>query len=98
MYVGSPLDLVQPETLRFKVKEPVALLGEQRFQNVDIRLRVKGGGHVSQVYGETAPFPSLLPRTPELACSSIVICIDRLLLDWSLLRAMQSWGSIKLSL
>jgi hypothetical protein len=43
---------VQPETLRFKVKEPVALLGEHRFQNVDIRIRVKGGGHVSQVYGE----------------------------------------------
>ena len=43
---------MQPETLRFKVKEPVALLGEQRFQNVDIRIRVKGGGHVSQVYGE----------------------------------------------
>ena len=43
---------MQPETLRFKVKEPIALLGEQRFQNVDIRIRVKGGGHVSQVYGE----------------------------------------------
>ena len=43
---------MQPETLRFKVKEPVALLGEHRFQNVDIRIRVKGGGHVSQVYGE----------------------------------------------
>ena len=52
LLAGSPLDLVQPETLRFKVKEPVALLGEQRFQNVDIRIRVKGGGHVSQVYGQ----------------------------------------------
>ena len=47
---------MQPETLRFKVKEPVALLGEQRFQNVDIRIRVKGGGHVSQVYGERFNF------------------------------------------
>ena len=26
------------------------LLGKQRFSNVDIRIRVKGGGHVSQVY------------------------------------------------
>ena len=33
------------------MKEPIALLGEQRFQNVDIRIRVNGGGHVSQVYG-----------------------------------------------
>lgn len=48
---GSPLDLVQPDTMRFKVQEPVLLLGQQRFQNVDIRLRVKGGGHISQVYG-----------------------------------------------
>ena len=68
---GSPLDLVQPETLRFKVKEPVALLGEQRFQNVDIRIRVKGGGHVSQVYGERPSHISLkhglwgLRRPPE---------------------------------
>ncbi|KAK9861203.1 hypothetical protein WJX84_006045 [Apatococcus fuscideae] len=47
---GCPLDLAQPETLRWKLQEPVLLLGKQRFANVDIRLRVKGGGHVSQVY------------------------------------------------
>ncbi len=47
---GSPLDLVQPEALRWKVMEPVLLLGKQKFANVDIRIRVKGGGRVSQVY------------------------------------------------
>jgi hypothetical protein len=31
--------------------EPVLLLGKQRFEAVDIRIRVKGGGHVSQIYG-----------------------------------------------
>ncbi len=62
---GSPLDLVQPETLRFKVQEPVALLGEHRFQNVDIRIRVKGGGHVSQVYGES--HPHLPPTSARLS-------------------------------
>ncbi len=30
--------------------EPILLLGKQRFSNVDIRIRVKGGGHVSQIY------------------------------------------------
>jgi small subunit ribosomal protein S16e len=30
--------------------EPVLLLGKQRFANVDIRLRCKGGGRVSQAY------------------------------------------------
>ena len=33
--------------------EPVLLLGSARFANVDIRIRVKGGGFVSQVYGAT---------------------------------------------
>lgn len=48
---GSPLELVQPDTLRWKVMEPILLLGKQRFEAVDIRIRVKGGGHVSQIYG-----------------------------------------------
>lgn len=41
---GSPLELVQPETLRWKAFEPVLLLGKQRFSNVDIRIRVKVRG------------------------------------------------------
>ena len=49
---GSPLELVQPDTLRWKVMEPVLLLGKHRFEAVDIRIRVKGGGNVSQIYGE----------------------------------------------
>ncbi|KDD73182.1 ribosomal protein S9/S16 [Helicosporidium sp. ATCC 50920] len=47
---GAPLDLLQPDTMRLKVLEPVLLLGRQRFANVDVRLRVRGGGHVAQVY------------------------------------------------
>merc|ERR1711912_97379 len=35
---GVPIELVQPESLRFKVWEPVLLLG------------VKGGGYTSQLY------------------------------------------------
>jgi small subunit ribosomal protein S16e len=30
--------------------EPVILLGKDRFAHVDMRIRVKGGGQVSQVY------------------------------------------------
>ena len=30
--------------------EPIILLGRQRFANLDLRIRVKGGGHVSQMY------------------------------------------------
>ncbi|RFU23675.1 hypothetical protein B7463_g12665, partial [Scytalidium lignicola] len=47
---GKPLSLVQPEILRFKVYEPLLILGLDKFSNVDIRVRVSGGGHTSQIY------------------------------------------------
>merc|ERR1712094_124394 len=47
---GGPIELVQPESLRFKVWEPVLLLGANRYREVDIRIRVKGGGYTSQLY------------------------------------------------
>lgn len=42
--------MVQPEILRFKVYEPLLIVGLDKFANVDIRVRVTGGGHTSQVY------------------------------------------------
>ena len=47
---GSPIHLLQPEQLRFKVYEGILVAGEESFQGIDIRVRVKGGGHTSQVY------------------------------------------------
>lgn len=47
---GSPITTLQPEILRFKVYEAVLAVGEENFSYIDIRLRVKGGGHTSQVY------------------------------------------------
>ncbi|KAJ9483201.1 hypothetical protein VN97_g10213 [Penicillium thymicola] len=47
---GQPLSLVQPEILRFKVYEPLLIVGVDKFAGVDIRVRVTGGGHTSQVY------------------------------------------------
>jgi len=47
---GTPLELVQPAVLRTKVFEPVALLGQDRFNKVDIRIRVRGGGYTAQIY------------------------------------------------
>ncbi|KAL9715891.1 40S ribosomal protein S16 [Leucoagaricus gongylophorus] len=47
---GSPIHLIRPEILRFKVYEAVLVAGEDSFKEVDIRVRVKGGGHTSQVY------------------------------------------------
>ncbi|CDK28515.1 unnamed protein product [Kuraishia capsulata CBS 1993] len=47
---GSPITLVEPEILRHKVYEPLLLVGLDKFAHIDIRIKVTGGGHVSQVY------------------------------------------------
>ena len=47
---GNPIDILEPSTLRIKVYEPILLLGSKTFSNVDIRVRVRGGGYTSQVY------------------------------------------------
>lgn len=33
-----------------QVYEPILILGKERFEDVDIRIRCKGGGYVSQIY------------------------------------------------
>ncbi|KAL1976874.1 hypothetical protein VTN31DRAFT_3156 [Thermomyces dupontii] len=47
---GQPLNLIKPEILRYKVYEPLLIVGLDKFAGVDIRIRVSGGGHVSQIY------------------------------------------------
>ncbi|KAG9439926.1 hypothetical protein H6P81_020091 [Aristolochia fimbriata] len=47
---GCPIELVEPEILRYKAYEPILLLGRHRFSGVDMRIRVRGGGHTSQIY------------------------------------------------
>uniref|UniRef100_A0A8C5CBX7 Small ribosomal subunit protein uS9 n=1 Tax=Gadus morhua TaxID=8049 RepID=A0A8C5CBX7_GADMO len=47
---GRPLEMIEPATLQYKLLEPLLLLGKERFAGVDIRVRVKGGGHVAQIY------------------------------------------------
>lgn len=73
---GSPIEMIQPELLRYKVFEPVLLLGPERFAQVDIRIRCKGGGYTSQIYAirqvrayglcARAPLPH---RTLAAACA-----------------------------
>jgi small subunit ribosomal protein S16e len=46
---GTPLDLVASDTLKSKLLEPLQLL-DDKWKNLNIRLRVSGGGHVSQIY------------------------------------------------
>jgi small subunit ribosomal protein S16e len=47
---GRPLEYLQPEILRMKLQEPLLIVGKDKFAAMDIRIRVKGGGHVAQIY------------------------------------------------
>lgn len=47
---GVPISLAQPEILQFKIIEPVLIVGAAKFKELDIRVRVKGGGTTAQVY------------------------------------------------
>ncbi|KAK9830442.1 hypothetical protein WJX72_011788 [[Myrmecia] bisecta] len=85
---GSPLELVQPETMRYKVLEPVLLLGRQRFANVDIRIRAKGGGHVAQIYairqaiakGLVAFYQKYVDEQSKKEIKDLLLTYDRTLL------------------
>lgn len=45
------MELIEPETLRYKVHEPILILGKEKFEDLKIKVRVTGGGHTSQIYG-----------------------------------------------
>lgn len=48
---GRPLDILNPKPMRLKAYEPLLLVGRDKFQDLDIHVRVRGGGPVAQVYG-----------------------------------------------
>jgi len=62
---GKPLKLFAPEILRAKLYEPILILGTDKFAEVDIRIRVAGGGHTSQVYATRQAV-----RIPRPFCSA----------------------------
>ncbi|GAU89006.1 hypothetical protein RvY_01605 [Ramazzottius varieornatus] len=47
---GRPLDMIEPQALKYKLLEPIELLGKGKFAGVDMRVRVKGGGNIAQIY------------------------------------------------
>merc|ERR1711988_1250278 len=47
---GKPLTEIEPKALQQKLQEPVLLLGKDKFADVDVRIRVKGGGRIAQIY------------------------------------------------
>merc|ERR1712018_313800 len=85
---GRPLELVQSAALQYKLQEPILLLGKERFADVDIRIRVKGGGHTSQIYAIrqalskslVAYYQKYVDESSKKAIKDILIQFDRTLL------------------
>merc|ERR1712241_123132 len=85
---GRPLELGQPAALQYKLQEPILLLGKDRFADVDIRIRVKGGGHTSQIYAIrqalskslVAYYQKYVDEQSKKAIKDILIQFDRTLL------------------
>ena len=45
-----PINHIEPKTLRIKVFEPLLLLGAHHYAGLKIRVKVRGGGQISQLY------------------------------------------------
>jgi small subunit ribosomal protein S16e len=56
---GRPLEMTEPRTLQYKLLELVLLLGKEQFAGVDIRVRVKGGGHVANLQSPGGLLPEV---------------------------------------
>ena len=46
---GKPIHLIEPESMRTKVFEPIFVVGGNRFKNLTIKCRVRGSGSMAQV-------------------------------------------------
>uniref|UniRef100_A0A2P2HXJ4 Small ribosomal subunit protein uS9 n=2 Tax=Hirondellea gigas TaxID=1518452 RepID=A0A2P2HXJ4_9CRUS len=85
---GRPLQHIQPKTLQFKLQEPILLLGKSRFSRVDMKVRVKGGGHTSQIYAIrqaiskalVAYYQKYVDEASKKEIKSILVNYDRSLL------------------
>jgi small subunit ribosomal protein S16e len=70
---------METELLRHKVFEPVMLLGRDKYSQLDIRVRVKGGGHVAQAYAIRQALAKALVSYYQKCMSSLpTMCNERL--------------------
>ncbi len=85
---GAPVDQLEPSVYRIKVWEPVLLLGQKRFVNLDVRVRVRGGGYTAQIYairqaickGVVAYNQKFVDETTKREIKDLLLQYDRTLL------------------
>ena len=47
---GKPLQMLEPVSMRIKAYEPVLLVGADKFKELSLTVRVRGGGQSNQVF------------------------------------------------
>uniref|UniRef100_A0A0B6XYY9 Small ribosomal subunit protein uS9 n=1 Tax=Arion vulgaris TaxID=1028688 RepID=A0A0B6XYY9_9EUPU len=47
---GRPIAQVSPVGLRMKLQEPLLIVGQDKFNGINMKVTVNGGGHTSQIY------------------------------------------------
>merc|ERR1711988_557228 len=85
---GSPVELMQPAIMREKILEPIELIGKDKFADVDIRVRVKGGGQSAQIYAIrqaiakslVAYYQKYIDESSKNEIKEILLAYDRTLL------------------
>jgi len=85
---GCPISTLKPDILRVKAYEPLLLLGKKHWGQVDMRIRVKGGGYTAQVYairqaiakGIVAYYQKFVDEASKKEIKDILTAYDRQLI------------------
>ena len=67
-----PIQNIEPKTLRIKIFEPILILGIEKFKNLNIKVRVSGGGSVAQLYAaRTAIAKGIVPGIKNMQMKNL---------------------------
>ena len=85
---GRPLHLMEPESMRTKVYEPILIIGGNRFKDLTIKVRVKGSGSMAQVMavrmaiakGVIAYYQKYIDEASKKEIKDILMAYDRSLI------------------
>ncbi len=75
---GRPLEIIEPEFIRVRISEPLLLAGPDIVNDIDIKVKVRGGGFMGQAEAaRTAIARALLKWTEDHALYEKFINYDR---------------------
>lgn len=77
-----PLEIYEPEIARLKILEPLIAAGNEAWKNIDINVKVKGGGFMGQAEAaRMAIARALVKWTKSAHIKSVLLKLDRTLIS-----------------